>query len=237
MVNDRAVEEMLVEHLVHAPVLMDLCPKLLRNETSSDFITSDAPALTYNQWMQSIGREHGTLGLAMSGIQLFLPISPRYILTLFDDAVYRLGRPKDRVVPVQDERVVKQLNAVHVTFADQCLYYANDSSRTDIDRLPWELRDEPGQRMAAVRYKASDGPSELVITFERASRVRFSEGLFAVHAKQAQVPLNARLTTWRPEAYAWTEYLREARRGGRTPGEPRARSYQRVVEHPREQQE
>lgn len=231
MVNEGAIEDVLVEHLLHAPLLFDLCPKLLRNESACDFLTSDGPALIHNQWMQSVGRHHGTLGLAMAGIQLLLPISPRYLLTLYDDTVYRLGRPKSRVVTVTDVRRVKQLNALHVTFADRCLYYSNENSRTDIDRLPWELRETSAERVAAPRYKASNGPSEIVMTFERASRVRLTEDLFAVHPKQTRVPANERISTWRPEATAWIEHIRQAR-GLPPPSEPRAHAYERVVERP-----
>jgi uncharacterized protein DUF4238 len=57
-------------------LLQDLDRKLLVNESSVPFITSDSPVVLFNRWCQ--GWKHsGVLGFACAGLELFLPLSPR----------------------------------------------------------------------------------------------------------------------------------------------------------------
>ena len=58
-------------------MLFDLALKVLVNRSGTEFITSDAPVVLFNQWCQDI-RGMGTTGLACHGLQIFLPLSPTH---------------------------------------------------------------------------------------------------------------------------------------------------------------
>ncbi|AKF08911.1 hypothetical protein DB32_006060 [Sandaracinus amylolyticus] len=233
-----AVQWTLTNALHYAGCFLDLKLKLLRNETATDFITSDAPAALHNTWAQHLDEHHGTIGMACSGLQVFLPLSPRHVALLYDDRVYRVGSDRADVVPVRDARLVKQINSLQVTFAERALFYQRESSAKHIDALPWELRPEASARVETCRYVADDGRSHLISTRRVGSRVKLKSEIFAVRAQWLRVPDTDRVRSWRPLAMTFAELVREERqhqerskpRPRRPEGPDESRRFRRVIE-------
>jgi len=73
------------------PLISDLRMKLLIATVGNQFITSDHPTVITNQRFQGRADFPSTSGLAMKGIQLFLPLSPSACLMLYDPSCYRVG--------------------------------------------------------------------------------------------------------------------------------------------------
>ncbi|NRG16114.1 DUF4238 domain-containing protein [Rhizobiales bacterium] len=68
----------------------DLKVRIVRNTTTTPFITSDDPAIIANRWHQSRRyAKHSGFGIYNAGIILFLPLSPTLLAILFDGDVYR----------------------------------------------------------------------------------------------------------------------------------------------------
>ena len=99
-------------------------------QTESDvFITSDNPVFKYNQYMEQI-RNRGTTGLGQTGIQVFLPLSPKHILVLYDKDVYDYVRKQ---LPTETD--VDVLNGLQVISANNNLYFNDWKQSTAIEDL------------------------------------------------------------------------------------------------------
>lgn len=109
------------------PLALDLRWKVLRNKTARPFITSDHPAVMYNQFLEHRRRQVSNTGTVSKGLQIFLPLSPKDLLVLFDRDVYKVGGKKLRVmdVDVTNEDDVDALNLLQVTNADDTLYFSD----------------------------------------------------------------------------------------------------------------
>lgn len=104
--------------------IMDLKFKLLVNSTTGEFITSDNPVALVNPYYQGRCRG-GTTGLAKSGLQIFLPLSPKHVIVFYDSDMYEIGERKRKVVHVRSEHDVKWLNKLQHLNARACVYFQN----------------------------------------------------------------------------------------------------------------
>ncbi|TDQ09143.1 uncharacterized protein DUF4238 [Phyllobacterium brassicacearum] len=67
--------------------VQDLDIILLRNRTSRGFVTSDDPAVLTNRLLAQRQGADST-GIASTGVQLTMPLSPRVTLVCFDPSAY-----------------------------------------------------------------------------------------------------------------------------------------------------
>jgi len=105
------------------PAIYDLKVKLLRNETSTKFITSDNPIVRHNQYFE--GNEHaGHTGLGQAGLQIFLPLSPKYLCVAYDAQTYKVGNKNSRMISIASSEDVAALNALQWLNAHENIYFA-----------------------------------------------------------------------------------------------------------------
>lgn len=103
-------------------MITDLHIKLISNETNIPFVTSDNPVVQYNQFLEHKTPLESITGYGVKGIQIFIPISTRYMLVLFDSQVYYLGKKKSKVIHVTRPTEIDQLNILQVINSDQMVY-------------------------------------------------------------------------------------------------------------------
>ena len=192
-----ALERSIRDAVMNVPTFYDLSAVVLRNETSDEFITSDAPVALHNLWTQPAW-EHAPVGSEVAGLLAFLPLSPRHVLALFDREVYRVAGASTGFVSVRDQRVVKQINSLQVTWANKCVYCSSERTAEKLAQLPWHLRDGLDARVVINR----DAALNHLIAYERQSRVRLSEDVFRVRSEFASIPLHERVLRKRPKAEA-----------------------------------
>jgi hypothetical protein len=144
------VPRMLVELAqINVHVCGDLRSKILRNRTSIPFITSDHPVVLYNQLYEEPDPIMSNTGLACRGIQVFLPLNPRYVLVLFDSDVYKVGGRNFRVTCVDaTEDDVRTLNFLQFVNAGEHIYFDDLAPENYIEQLARDavpfLRKEKG---------------------------------------------------------------------------------------------
>lgn len=144
------------------PLICDLRAKVLVTPTPA-FITSDSPVVLHNRWAGP--NALASIGLTSVGLLLFLPLSPRHLLVLFDTDVYRVGASADDYVTVDDEEEVYALNALQAEGAVSQIFYASDMPRVALDRLQsvprartrWNAQtvDNPEKRHITVTARVS----------------------------------------------------------------------------------
>lgn len=83
------------------------------------FILGDKPVVLYNQYCEQVEHYSG-LGFTRSGIQLFMPISPKEYLLLYDGQVY--DYVKSQSVTYGD---IETLNALQILQSESNLYFSS----------------------------------------------------------------------------------------------------------------
>lgn len=115
-------------------LLRDLSFKLLKNDTLTEFITSDNPVISYNQFMELKKARFSSTGLACKGLQVFVPISPRYLLVYYDPRIYKIGSMKQKIIEMKNPDDVAELNKLQVILARENLYF-NNSDESELNKL------------------------------------------------------------------------------------------------------
>ena len=171
------------------PALYDLKQILLENVSGDPFVISDNPVVKTNWFCRVNYPNNAGLGYSNSGLQLFMPISPKFGVFLFDDSVYKI-KSESFVFPVSKKSDVFKFNELQYMNADKCLYFGGDVDEDVIFRL-----GQGGKRRAtrfrqivasqkdgnfapydAADMTASGGESELIIQegVPLAADIRFS---------------------------------------------------------------
>jgi Protein of unknown function (DUF4238) len=112
---------------------MDLTMKVLINRTDVEFITSDNPVVLYNQCFEGANPSTGgNVGLANTGLQIFLPLSGRHLLMLYDRKAYKVGRRKSTQCDVSNRDDVRQFNDLQYLNCVENLYAYSGFKGADI---------------------------------------------------------------------------------------------------------
>ena len=125
------------------PLLMDLEVKFLVRSGPPGFVTSDDPVVSSNQWAENhpkFTHYRGLTGLALKGVQMFLPVSPQVGIAVFDPRTYRCGNGASRVRHISADDVAR-LNRLQVVHAMKCVYFHPEwSADTDpvASRIVWK---------------------------------------------------------------------------------------------------
>lgn len=128
-----SVREALSHVELTTELMADLNYKLLVNHTSIPFVTSDYPVARYNQWLEQKTNRPASGGYGSLGVQLFIPISDRLQLLVYDDAAYNVGKPRHTVVNMIRKNDVDQINLLQYLNALSNVY-GNDRMTEDYVR-------------------------------------------------------------------------------------------------------
>ena len=123
-------------------LLSDLRLTLLVPPSGAHFITSDHPVILLNQAFVNILRDQSAGGLAMRGVQLFLPLSPDLLLLAFDPVCYRVGQPNRRLVHITRKEDVDLINALQILNANQCLYFRDEEDEPLFRNLLFKFQNK-----------------------------------------------------------------------------------------------
>ncbi|WP_288879230.1 DUF4238 domain-containing protein [Pedobacter panaciterrae] len=102
--------------------------KLMVNLSTLPLITSDAPVIKYNQYLETKNMKIGAHGFPAKGLQIFLPIHPRMMICLYDPAVYSCGKDEQYCVTTESEEEVHQFNVLQYLNSNTQLYFGADIS-------------------------------------------------------------------------------------------------------------
>lgn len=120
----------------------DLKTSLFVNTTSSEFITSDDPAVLTNRYHVQRLR-YTRYGIGSAGAMLVLPLSPKLVLFCYDGAVYTVPGKIGEVVYLRKPSDVSAINELQFLNAAYNLYFSGWSER---DQILDELRSHNAAR-------------------------------------------------------------------------------------------
>lgn len=117
-----------------SPLLYDLKQILIENKTKIPFAISDHPVIVTNWFCRrNFPSNHGT-GLATAGLQILMPISPRFSLMLLDAGTYRIADKLGHVLLTKGKDV-HGLNALQWLNADKVIYAPQGLEETHLKSL------------------------------------------------------------------------------------------------------
>jgi hypothetical protein len=165
----------------------DLYPKLLINDTNLEFIAADAPIVLYNLWCYDVTC-FGTIGLASAGLMIFLPLSPRRCLILFDENIYNVGKINSPVVKISRIQDVVGLNNLQFLAAQENVYYSGDNGTKDhISSMPIERRLSLSEQIEGVRAVSEDGNSYLLHSFRKQLNYRLRPSYVKIRTEKNRI--------------------------------------------------
>jgi len=97
--------------------------KLVVNLSYLPLITSDAPVVTYNQYLEKKNITIGAHGLPAKGLQIFLPIHPRMMICIYDPAVYDFGEHEQYCITTESEDEIHQFNVLQYLNSKSQLFF------------------------------------------------------------------------------------------------------------------
>lgn len=162
-------------------------------------ITSDNPLFKYNSYCRGI-RYWGCLGAKCQGLQIFLPLSPRILLLLYDASIYKITDEEGGKIASGkiSKRDVARFNSLQVFNAQRCIYFSDWSQAGAIERLVSEYR--PGERdvmrVNEGKLVGSDA-SSIVHLWEEQPELPFSMPLSQLRFQASKVPLKSRVNVYR----------------------------------------
>ncbi len=114
------------------PILTDLELLLIINESNRGFITSDNPVVRYNQYFM-YRNYFRNYGLGQMGIQLFVPLSPRICLCVYDNTMY-LPTTYD-IITLRSGSQINELNKLFLLNAYERIFFNNNQKESYIKSL------------------------------------------------------------------------------------------------------
>lgn len=109
-----------------SPLLRDLKYVLLTNETKLSFWTSDNPVVFYNQLLEPLRPDARNTYHTAKGLQIFYPISPKHCFLFFDEYTYGFGNKTGKIIKIDKELDIEQINLIQYINANYNLYFNED---------------------------------------------------------------------------------------------------------------
>ncbi len=132
---DEAIQLSISQLILIASILSDLDYKLVINRSPVSFISSDFPIVKYNQFIEKNKLGYIKSGFASLGLQIFLPISPELLLTLYDPQIYKFGNKKDKIIVLKEQQDIDQLNLLQLLNCLTTLFFDESICETYIKSL------------------------------------------------------------------------------------------------------
>ena len=144
----------------------DLCCKVLSFTCRGALLTSDDPVVMYNPFLE--GRGKLSYGLAAMGLVLFLPLSDRHAVVLYDGDTYKIGQRKERIVELSNPDDIGWLNLLTILNADKAVYFKPGTKDPYSLALLTKRAKAIGQSKGTkfMPLEAKDGNSELLYSRE-----------------------------------------------------------------------
>lgn len=163
----------------NSDAIADLSAILVRNGTSTPFLTSDNPAVQTNRWALSNSQKGvATFGMHSAGALALLPITPKLLVLLYDKDVYSVSHT-DRVVTTRNATDVRALNEHQQLNCAANLYLAPSFSEEHIAKLPdlSKQREASGSRIHVFQKK--DNEDQRYYAAPGFDRTKGTEAIFA----------------------------------------------------------
>lgn len=186
------------------PLVRDLKFKLLVNKTEIPFIISDNPVVYYNQFLEGKKKVGSNIGVAVKGLQIFLPISPFCELLFYDSNVYKIGSTRQNIIEIKTNDDIISLNGLQYLNANINLYFDNKFSSTYIYLVKTNYEKKRRKKKVNISEYTEANPNKkypnILLHFYREDiKCNLSLTFIKIIKKAKNYDLGAKLTHYRKE--------------------------------------
>jgi len=187
--------------------LDDLKIVLVKNCTSTPFITSDDPAIIVNRWLHNNKLVMGPgYGVAAAGLICILPLSPTVCCVMYDGDIYSIQN-SDNWIEARSTEDVDSINNMQYLNCAANLYF-HDKNDSSLFRLLRErthaIRPEARHRLHyAIKSKSENGQSTYVVV-DKASVPDHTEALIHMETIRISPKQWPHFLKWRPSGFYYS---------------------------------
>lgn len=184
-----------------AVCISDLKARILTASPKHEFITSDNPVVPYNKYCEGVDWT-GVTGAMSAGLMIFLPLSPRKCLLLYDAQVYKVGSALGSSTTVFRKNDIDVINALQYVGADNNLYFSSDIGESYFKGLvsKYEQARLSGEERMDIFPDAGDSYKSVVGVFSRMPRLNLKLSFVTIKKKASKVSLTERAQSYRSTA-------------------------------------
>ncbi|MGE5501483.1 MAG: DUF4238 domain-containing protein [Ignavibacteriales bacterium] len=205
-----AVQQAMLYYARSMHVVDDLAVTLVRNRTSTPFLTSDDPAVLTNRWHLQNPRARGlSYGLRSAGLVMLLPLSPNALVMLHDAGTYSVPHHR-RVTVLERVNDVLALNEHQVLNSVANIYFGDWARR---DQVAAEIRSASARRPPS-RHRVTYAVKGAEAAAEAGTHVRYAVRPLGDIVPEPGDEVLIHTETIRPSPSQWPSIL-NYRRGGR----------------------
>lgn len=178
-------------YLMNSPIIMDMSACLVVNRTNIDFITSDNPVVLCNWWFHHIYRRrpNSGIGLAQAGLEVFLPLSPRHVLALYDRNIWSVSKANAvGTIYLKSEGDVVALNERQILNAQHNVYFASMEMANSVTELWRECatRRKVDKMRVTEWVQSSTHPQKFVRPGSPEAALKVRERLISTEANEIE---------------------------------------------------
>lgn len=115
--------------------IADLDYKLLINNTKTPFITSDFPIIKYNQFLEQRKWPNSKSGYSVTGLQIFVPITPKHVILFFDSGIYKVGFKKRQTLDLYNPKDIDEINLLNFINCFNTIFFNHEVNEQYIRAL------------------------------------------------------------------------------------------------------
>lgn len=131
--QDHLASLITVQGVLGAVFLRDMEYHIIKNETASEFYISDHPVFIYNWFYREL--EHPAVtSINAIGLQIFLPLSPKITLCLYDPKVYKYGQ-RSLVTCVSNDKDIEILNSFQIINSNSIIGFYSSKNESHVKQL------------------------------------------------------------------------------------------------------
>ena len=113
-------------------MLFDLKVSLLKNNSEQSVLLGQHPAIITNPFLYEKKWTGSKQGLALKGTLILLPISPKYVIALYDRQRYSLTDFAKTKIGILSQKDINKINLFQFCYTTDCIYfYDNDNEKID----------------------------------------------------------------------------------------------------------
>lgn len=134
-------------------LIKDLRQHLVINETERDFLISDNPVVQSNLYLAAQPIPHAA-SMSAAGAQLFLPLSTRHLLCLYDGSVYKYGNKHSHASKIRQEETVLAINLLQARNQPGALMFHDKDDGEAVHRMAKAWNHRPLWTQQSFIYPA-----------------------------------------------------------------------------------
>lgn len=116
-------------------ITADLNYKLLINKTETPFITSDFPIIKYNQFLEKKKWPNSKSGYGVTGLQIFVPITPKLVILFYDSGIYKVGFKKQQTHELSNTKDIDEINILNFINCFDTIFFNHLASEQYVRNL------------------------------------------------------------------------------------------------------